>query len=129
MKALYSLLFIALFSSCDASSKQESGENAISEELPDDKFIGVWRYYTSSYESKDRRDHSMDDIMGRLKILDGTKETYSFSFLQFNLLFSKANDSTLAGIDSKFILEYHRSNSHLKLNIGDGSFNEFTKLK
>jgi hypothetical protein len=125
----YFLLLVVVFNSCDTSPDQLPENKVPLEQSADDKFIGVWKYYSSNFEKNGKGDGSMDGQIATLSILEGTKETYTFRFLHFALLFSKKDDSTLEGVTSKFILRYHQSNQHLKFNLGKGNFDEFKKLK
>jgi hypothetical protein len=105
--------------SCDSTSHKSV----------DDKFVGYWKYYTSSFEKGEKSDGSMDGLTANLKKVDGTNETYTFAFIKFDLLFSKKDDNTLEGVDNKFLLKYDESKEHLVLDLGSGSFDEFVKLK
>ena len=133
MKTYISTFLLAiLLSSCnDALSKREdnrSNENPIQSSA--DKFIGVWKYNTSSFEKKGKYDGSMDGQLASLKILEGTEETYILRFLQYDMLFSKQDDSTLKGLDTKFTLNYKESSHFLVLNMGKGrDIDVFEKLK
>jgi hypothetical protein len=103
--------------------------SSVPQKKVDQKFTGKWKYYTSSYEKNGKGDGSMDGLVASLNKVEGTNETYSFSFINFDLMFTKKDDSTLQGVDNKFSLKYDESSEHLTFDIGGGSFDEFTKLK
>ena len=129
---LNTLLFVILLSSCNDSLSKPVDKTPIesSSHPLDDKFIGVWKYYTSSFDKNSKGDGSMDGQLATLKILEGTEETYTFRFLHFALLFSRKDDSTLKGVDTKFTLQYHQSAHLLIFNMGKGKdFEVFEKLK
>jgi hypothetical protein len=126
MKAVfYSLLLIVAFNSCDTDPNELPGDKPTLNESADDKFVGVWDYFPVGPQ----KDNSMEGQLGTLKILDGTKETYTFEYLNSLILFSKRDDSTLEGVSTKCTLKIIGSNQHLKFNLGEKSMGEFRKLK
>lgn len=117
-KFIFATLLFFIFVSC----------NNLSQNSTDNKFIGLWKYY-SSEKGTANDDGSMGGVIGTLKKVDGTNETYVFDYLNFELLFSKKDDNTLQGVDNKLSLEYNETNQHLILHTNATSYNEFTKLK
>ena len=113
---LIAFLFI-FFTSC----------NNIFQNSTDRKFVGLWKFYST--DKGKSNDGTMDGVIGTLKKVDGTNETYSFDYLNLNLMYSKKDENILEGVDSKFMLEYNEANQHLILHESPTIFCEFTKLK
>jgi hypothetical protein len=102
----------------------------------DSKFIGQWQFYTGKDNENNSYENIMKGLVCPLKKLEGTQESYSFTYFNDKeIIFTKKDDNTLISNDIGVItLRIDESTKRLILNIGSNteSFSaevEFTKLK
>lgn len=125
-KLLICLLLIA--SACnnrtnnDIPSEQQTNSN--------ENFVGVWKYYTSSYEkNKNPNDHSMEGSMIRIKLVEDTKETYQLNLDNMQpMIFSRVGNK-LIGENTTISVAYDGQSGHIIMHISENSWEEFSKLK
>jgi len=91
----------------------------------DEKFLGYWKYHSSSHKD----DSSMHGIIGTLKKLSGTQESYTFHYIKFDMVFTKKDDYTLEGVDNLMSIKYMESTHHLRFMYKENSYDELVKLK
>ena len=116
MKKLLPVLLLIIYTACTSVGQPVTKE---------DVFPGTWKYTKSNRKA----DASMNGVLAVVNKLQGTTETYNFSYLGFDLLFTKKNDSTLIGSEMKDSYINYLKGSQLKLYIDADNIHYFTKLK
>ena len=93
-----------------------------------DKFVGSWKFYSSSLKKKN--DHSMDGIICELERYKNTKETFVFHLFTGNdLVLSVQDKNTLKGENASMSVTYEESTGHIILKIASNNSMAFSKLK
>ena len=97
----------------------------------DSKFVGQWKFYKGI--SNNKTADYMNGVIYQIKKVEGTKETYSFSFFEGdnNFLFSVKDNDTLISVNANCKLIYDEETQCLifKEHNIDYIEWEFTKLK
>jgi len=77
-----------------------------------DKFIGQWQFYKMVSE-KTPENISMNGLICPLKKVEGTYETYSFTFATNIFILKQKDKNTLIGDDDVVILKYDEATHEL----------------
>lgn len=101
--------------------------NNIGQKSVDEKFVGLWKYVSSNLS----RDEGMSSVIGTLKKVEGTNETYTFNcIVQFDILFVKKDENTLEGAsNNNMLLKYDENSDQLLYELSDKTEYRFAKLK
>jgi hypothetical protein len=105
--------------------------NATAPKSADDNFVGIWKYYKSSYEHGEG-DGTLQGLTATVRKIEGTNKNYIISYIKYDIPFEAVNDTMLKSTRGTFIAQYSPSTKHLTLYTITGdetNFNEFTRLE
>ncbi len=115
MKSLsFTLLFFIFLLACKSNSADEN-------------FIGNWRY--SEANNENGQSSGMQYAVTTIKKMEGSRETYLFNFLNWELIFRKTDNKTLQGELEQFMLKYDEKTSRLYFVMDSTKAIIFEKLK
>jgi hypothetical protein len=96
----------------------------------DDKFIGMWTYYSSSLTDEKPNDHSLDGNLCEIKKVENTNETYYVTFNNYTFVLTKKDENTLINNNGSLLAMFDESSNHLVLKyVREGMQIEYSKMK